>query len=712
MKRDILYILILLILTDISIVTNIPFLRQSLPFLFFSIVPGYLLVKGFNIRLIEKFSLSVGLSLAFIMLTGLFVNSLYPLVLRPLSLVPLLVSLNILVLILLFFCFRKTGDISFSLGKEWKSVFSHPIVFFPLFLPILTVLGSYIMNIYSINLILLFMLISIPVYILILAMERDKVHPFVYPITLYCIGFSLLALNILPSNYIIGRDIHMEYYCFKTSLLNHHWDIHDPYHSYNSCLSITILPAIYKYLLGVPPTLIFKFYYLLIGAIVPVPMYVFARRILKSREFAFYATLLLMFQFAYTYMGQYARQLIAFLFFATAIMTLTIPIKESYKKILFIIFILATVFSHYTSSYVFFAVVAIPPFIIWASKHLKGRFHFPWKYSRTFSNKNLALLFFVIIFLWYAQVTGPQFRDVSNVIIETFRSMANFFSLDLRNYSEQAVLGIGIAHIPNFLSTFVHDVIFALIGIGVLGLFFKSEYRKKYGVSDEYIASTIVILAILASFVILPYVSKAYGGTRLFSQLLVILAPCFIIGVKFIVDYAKKFRMPFEREKLMRTLILALLILGFICTNYLQYELFGIPYSYAYDSGGERRYETFIYDSEVTGAQWLNNYGNKSATIHTDRVGDHRILLGFNKKPKTDHFFFNNTGPFQKGDYIYLRHLNINEELVFKDTPGRPPRFINGRLEMDNVEPLTKYFWLLTDKSTIYDNGGSMILFG
>ncbi|MBC7318598.1 DUF2206 domain-containing protein, partial [Candidatus Bipolaricaulota bacterium] len=228
--------------------------------------------------------------------------------------------------------------------------------------------------------------------------------------------------------------------------------------------------------------------------------------------------------------------------------------------------------------------------------------------------------------------------------------------------------------------------------------------------SDEYIASTIVILTILASFVILPYVSKAYGGRRLFSQLLVILAPCFIIGVKFIVDYAKKFRMPFEREKLMRTLILALLILGFICTNYLQYELFGIPYSYAYDDGGERRYETFIYDSEVTGAQWLNNYGNKNATIHTDRVGDHRILLGFNKEPKTDHFFFNNTGPFRRGDYIYLRHLNINEELVFKDTPGKPPRFINGRLKMDNVEPLTKYFWLLADKNVIYDSGGSRIL--
>jgi len=75
-----------------------------------------------------------------------------------------------------------------------------------------------------------------------------------------------------------------------------------------------------------------------------------------------------------------------------------------------------------------------------------------------------------------------------------------------------------------------------------------------------------------------------------------------------------------------------------------------------------------------------------------------------------NHFFFNNTGPFTKGDYIYLRHLNINEGLIFKDTPLRPPRFVNGKLKMDNVEPLTKYLWLFTDKSVIYDNGGSKIL--
>jgi len=140
---------------------DVPFLRQSLPFLFFSMVPGYLLVRGLDVRPLENFVLSVALSLALVMFAGLFVNSLYPLVPKPLSLVPLLVSLNILVIILL--CVRRNAEGDFSFAGEWKSLLS-PVVVYPLFLPILTVLGSYMMNYYSNNNILLFVLFSTSIY--------------------------------------------------------------------------------------------------------------------------------------------------------------------------------------------------------------------------------------------------------------------------------------------------------------------------------------------------------------------------------------------------------------------------------------------------------------------------------------------------------------------------------------------------------------------
>lgn len=87
----------------------------------------------------------------------------------------------------------------------------------------------------------------------------------------------------------------------------------------------------------------------------------------------------------------------------------------------------------------------------------------------------------------------------------------------MRNNTEQAVVGIGIAQIPNFLSALIHDTVFTLIGVGCLSLIFKDL------VSQEYAASVIISLGLLASFVILPFVSKGYGSPRLFTQLLVVL---------------------------------------------------------------------------------------------------------------------------------------------------------------------------------------------
>ncbi|NPV51546.1 MAG: hypothetical protein HPY60_10190 [Candidatus Methanofastidiosum sp.] len=103
MRRDILYLILLMFIMDIAIFMDIPILRQSLPFIFFSTIPGYLLVKIMNLdlKLLEKSLLSVGLSLAMLIFTGLVINTAYPIIKRPVSLLPMVISLNLLTAILL-----------------------------------------------------------------------------------------------------------------------------------------------------------------------------------------------------------------------------------------------------------------------------------------------------------------------------------------------------------------------------------------------------------------------------------------------------------------------------------------------------------------------------------------------------------------------------------------------------------------------------------
>ncbi|QHN08748.1 DUF2206 domain-containing protein [Methanothermobacter sp. THM-2] len=693
MRRDVTYIILLLLLTDLAVLVNISILRQSLPFIFFSIIPGYLVLRimKLDLGLLEESLLSVGMSLTLLILTGLMVNMTYPIIKRPVSLVPLTVALNLLLGILLAAYYMR-GTPSVTPTIKFKNTLIAPALLSFLF-PVLTVIGSYLMNTYSINKVLLGILLSIPVYMVVLTILRDKLHHSTYPLVLFNLGLSLLIMNGLPSDYLIGRDIHREFFLFQSVLLNGHWSPSGSINNaYNACLSVTILPAIYKIILNVPAVYIFKFYYGFIGAVMPPAVYLISERILKDRTMAFYAGLLFIFQFSFIYILGWCRQLVALVFFSLAVMVLTSRLRELDKKILFIIFMIGTVFSHYTTAYVFAILAFLIPPIVWVI----GRFSIGKPERSYFFGLSVAVLFFAVIFAWYAQSTGAPFHDTVGFFRDTFSSMADFFSADMRNNAERSVIGIGLANIPNFLSVAVHDTVFLIIGVG-----FLSMVLRRGEMSREYLAAAIISLSLLSSFIILPFVSKGYGGTRLFTQLLVILAPFFVIGIKSVLGLTGKarFRIP---------ITVFILILLFSCVTYLNYYLGGIPYSYAYNSEGERRYESFIYISEVTGAKWLSVHG-RNVTINTDAFGYSRILDGCYPAPELNIDYFKD-GRFREG-YLYLRWVNRNRGLVFIDSPAEPPRFINGTLKMDNVEPIDYYKGIIRG-NMIYDNGGAVILGG
>ena len=92
---------------DISILIDLPFFRQVLGFLCFTIIPGLLVLYILKLRemgFLKKLVLSIGLSLAFLIFSALLINTLLPLIgyTKPLSTVPLLVIFNILIAILFF----------------------------------------------------------------------------------------------------------------------------------------------------------------------------------------------------------------------------------------------------------------------------------------------------------------------------------------------------------------------------------------------------------------------------------------------------------------------------------------------------------------------------------------------------------------------------------------------------------------------------------
>ena len=183
--------ILMLLITDLVIILNLPFLRDIIPFLFFTIIPGFLIVTILRLNKTEfliKFPLSVGLSVSLLLGLGFFLNILYPILLKPLSLIPVLLSLNILIVILSFYAYQRNRELNTSTIFNFKfkqgDKLLAPLIF-PILFPFIAVLGTYLMNTTLNNILIFALFFLIPVYIIVVAYLKDR-SPSIY---LSCCNF-------------------------------------------------------------------------------------------------------------------------------------------------------------------------------------------------------------------------------------------------------------------------------------------------------------------------------------------------------------------------------------------------------------------------------------------------------------------------------------------------------------------------------------------
>lgn len=693
-------IISLLALTDIFIIVDVPFLREIFSLLFFILVPGILVIQLLHLRLelYQKAVLSVGLSLAVILAIGFTLNSLYPFLKSPLSLLPVIITFNLVVIILtLLTYYRKQEDYkanSFQLSsnnlfKEFKQkIISKDEllspVLFPFLLPIMAVLGTYLMNQYENNILLLLTLFLIPVYLLIIVYFREKINNKLYPLTVWLISLTLLLMAGLTSSYLTGRDIHNEFYCFKLTIYNFHWDLNTFYNAYNACLSITILPTILQVLSGIQAEYVFKLIYAIIGSLIPLSVYSIAKKYIGER-YAFFAGLLFVFQLFFINILGATRQEIAVLFFFLAIMAYFEPnIKGMAKKILILIFLVGTLVSHYSTAYVTFAII-LPLLAIPSLKTLIK------EHRISFTNWDVILISLAMLGLWYFLYASVQFAAGSQVVGTTVSAMGQGSpTVATKGAYVLGILGIVLKSLPNTVSVIVHDIVFAIILLGFATIIYKfSHYRKIFDL--EYFVAIVLSVVLLVLFVALPYVSIAYDAARLFFQLVIFLAPLFVIGC---ITLSKLIKRP----KWDVWIAILILIVLFSCVTYLQYSFLGEPYSGIYEKDGTIRSEAFIYPSEMASAGWIKSNGY-NLSIYTDGRGSQRLTDAFgvdryNREINASYFAWNKT--VNKG-YIFLGRVNIEKGKIID---------IYDDIVISDIR---NYSHLIIGKQKIYDSGGSQI---
>lgn len=693
-KKWIITVIILLILTDLSILLDMPIFKPALSFLFFSMAPGLLFFFIFNYKRISPLKiilLSVGMSISFLMMVGLVLNSLYPILIQPLSFIPVFVSLNIMVFLLIFAAYwrnRKNLDDIRGVKFDLKEKLRTPLIF-PFIFPLLAVLGTYFMNNSQNNILLLLLLILIPLYLIVMIYLRDKIHGATYPLALWLIGLSLLLMHGLTSNHLLGIDVHLEYYSFQLTQLGYHWDLNSYYNPYNACMSITILPMVYQVLTGLTGEYIFKLLMAIIGSLTPLIVYLVAKKYLTAK-YAFLAALLFIFQLFFINLLGAVRQEIAIIFFFLTVMVLfDFKMDKWLRKFLIVLFIFATLISHYSTAYV--AFILILPILLYPFFRglIKDR-------KLVFTNFDVIIISLVLIAIWYVLVAKVQFASGAQVIGKTVEIAGTggltSALIATRGAYVLGILGVVFKSLPNAVSIIVHDLIFATILVGLFAIIRRfSYYREK--LSIEFLLGIMISLVLLVLFVALPYISIAYDVARLFFQLIIFLAPVFVIGGIFLTKFIKK-------PKWDVYLLLVLLILLFTCVTYLQYSVLGEPYSSDYENNSIVRQGNFIYDSEIQSAQWISRYKLDNLTVYSDGREVSRFLTAYgtnisNENLNSSYFGWNKT--ISTG-YIYLGYVNVNN--------GKIIDMGDDFIRVD----IGPYQFLLDGKSRIYDNGGSRIL--
>jgi uncharacterized membrane protein len=552
--------------------------------------------------------------------------------------------------------------------------------------------------------------------------------------------------------HICGHDVHKEYgILFQTTLDNLHWSIFG-HTTLDACLSISLLPTIFQSILNVnAQEYLFKGVYVSILSFTPLAIYVISKKYV-GELYAFLASFFFMSQSVFLNTAGSPRTNLAIFFIALAVMVffsaLIDPMK---KKVLFIVFMLSMVVSHYSTTYIFFFLILFSWFAV---ELLSKKYSFKNDISLT-----LVLLFFAFIFFWYSQVTETAFNSGVAFVEDTFIHLNKFFIEESRAPEIGMLVGQELTYPILSRANLVFTWgTFILIGIGVLTML--KRYKEMIVISNaklkkpdflktkfemEYLVMALACAGLLAIMVVLPYVSVGYGIQRLYSLVIIILSVCFVMGGMTLSHFLSKERTCAKKETLFASkkrlrenisqqtfkkhffffvkkkpvlkeknnsffggkssygengsevfaylIILVILIPYFLFHTGAMHQICGAPVVYTLNSEGKEYDLEFVRDSESYAAKWLATNGEKNSRIHTPDVhGRHRLFSqGEMSLNRVYTYAFHKHKKIKEG-YIYLSYYNV----------------VKGKL-MAGARNMAEYSDMFVGKSKIYNSGGAEV---
>jgi len=713
MRNDVMFILAIHILLYVSVILDVPILRQCVGFIFLTFLPGFVIFRALGIRtdsVAVELSISVSLSVASVMFVGLLVNALYPLlgISAPLSTLPLMVTISALTLtIFILSQIREIGinlnaySQLFQTGIDTKSVI---LCVVSISLLSLSIIGALY---HSVVLLVSAIAGTAAVFATSIFLYK-RIPSYCYTFALFVVSLSLLLQTSLISRHVMGWDIFGEYSVYESVRAAGYWtspggDVvsYTQSNILSSILSITIWPTAYSTILNLDGELIFKIIFPFVFCFVPILLF-------KTYETQLgkIVALLSVFFFIADPMNLYglesvslAREMLTYLFLSAAIFCFVKQdIHLATRRILVITFTAGLAVSHYSLAFLFAFFVVF----VFAAMRITGR-------KDALVNLTLVLCIVGITFAWYMYVAGPPL----NKLKDTFHNIAERLTTDVFNPQERLGTGWNVISPTSqvmSLNGLIHKIViyisefFVMVGAIILAI-----KPKKFTIHPVFRWMAICAAFLLLLCVAVPNLAPTLNFTRFYRYSMIFLAPLFILGGVYFLGLLGKILKPSpSRTRFIirdfRLLVLTIvLVVFFLYRSGFANTLAGDrPYSYSLDFDRMKTsnifeirtvtYNVHVPEPDLFAAKWLAKQIGSNSSVFADYGMGITTLSLYTPLNRQNMLYIANGTLSTPESYAYLRNLNVLEGIVAVEP---------GYLNLSDLSPS------LSQNCKIYSNGAS-----
>jgi uncharacterized membrane protein len=422
-------------------------------------------------------------------------------------------------------------------------------------LPILTIIGGFLVSTRDINLMSMATvpLIGVAGLLLVYDSPSDRATT---GLGAYCVFLSLMLVNSSSIRFISGYgDAHKEYHAAQEVIAAGVWQPADS--SISTLASVNLFVPVVTIAGDIPLPVVFKFIVPLIYALAGPITYLLYRNVVDE-QIAALATLVTAFGSTFLFepviagLSRQSLSLVFALFFAYLLFDGR-SVRSLGSQVLLIGVLLMTVIFHYGVSFlysflIFAGIVSVPVVQTVASK-------FPLVDQpdildrRRYRLPIMSLLFLVVTLSYYYFINNFVYSALSARIYQLL-----LFLLEASITSTNQAIYSGARSLPYELLKYLYLLEVVFIGVGLLYVLYSSETE----VSLDYLTVAGVFYSMLGVVAVGPYLF--FGIERVFTLVVPVLAPFLVIGFTKLVGNWPAFDIPRSQAVLSIILVFALLL--------------------------------------------------------------------------------------------------------------------------------------------------------